>query len=58
MLEQYKKRRPHREHRCGAGQIPFEGQVRTFHNFRIPELGEIMRTLVSEGIGSFIVVEG
>ena len=24
-----KKRRPNREHRCGAGQIPFEGQVRT-----------------------------
>ena len=23
-----KKRRPNREHRCGAGRIPFEGQVR------------------------------
>ena len=23
-----KKRRPNREHRCGAGQIPSEGQVR------------------------------
>ena len=34
-----KKRRPNREHWCGAGQIPFEGQVRTSHNFRVPELG-------------------
>ena len=24
-----KKRRPNREHRCDAGQIPFERQVRT-----------------------------
>ena len=24
-----KKRRPNREHRCDAGQIPSEGQVRT-----------------------------
>jgi len=24
-----KKRRPNREYRYGAGQIPFEGQVRT-----------------------------
>ena len=53
-----KKRRPHREHRSGAGQVSFEGQVRTFHNSRVPELGRIMRTLVSEGLGAFIVVEG
>ena len=55
---QYKKRRPHEEHRCGADQIPSEGQVRTFHYSRVPKLGEIMRTLVSEDIGAFIVVEG
>ena len=24
-----KKRKPNREHRCGAGQIPSKGQVRT-----------------------------
>ena len=34
-----KKRRPSRKHRCSAGQIPFEGQVRTSHNSRVPELG-------------------
>ena len=53
-----KKRRPHREHRCGAGQVPFEGQVKISHNSRVPELGGIMRTLVNEGLGAFIVVEG
>ena len=26
-----------------------------FHNSRVPELGEIMRTLVCEGFGVFIV---
>ena len=26
---QKRKKAPNREHRCGAGQIPFEGQVRT-----------------------------
>ena len=34
-----KKRRPHREHRCDAGLIPFESQVRTFNNSRVSELG-------------------
>ena len=58
MPAQYKKRKPHREHRDGASQIPSEGQVRTFHNSRVSELGEIMRTLVSEGIGALILVEG
>ena len=33
-----KKRRPNREHRSGAGQIPSEGQIRISHNFRVPEL--------------------
>ena len=36
-----KKRRPNREHRCGAGQIPFEGQVRTSHNSRVLERGKL-----------------
>ena len=53
-----KERRPHREHRCGAGQVPSGGQVRTFHNSRVLELGGIMRTLVSKGLGAFIVVNG
>ena len=47
-LKQYlhnKKRRPNREHQYGTGQIPSEGQVRTSHNSRVPELGWIMRTL-------------
>ena len=35
----HKKGRPCKEYRCGAGQIPSEGQVRTSHNSRVPELG-------------------
>ena len=58
MPAQYKKRKPHREHRDGASQISSECQVRTFHNSRVPEFGEIMRTLVSEGIEALIVVDG
>ena len=53
---QHKKRRPNREHRCDAGQIPSESQVRTSHNPRVPELGWIMHTLICEGFGVFIVV--
>ena len=34
-----KKRRPNREHWCGAGQILVECQVRTSHNSRVLELG-------------------
>ena len=45
------KRRPNRKHWCGAGQIPSEGQVKTFHNSRVLEMGEIMRTLVYKGFG-------
>ena len=55
---QHKKKGPNREHRCGAGQIPSEGQDRTSHNSRMLERGKIVRTLVGEGIGAFIVVEG
>ena len=53
---QHKKKRPNREHWCGAGQIPSEGQIRTSHNSRVVKRGKIMRTLVGEGIGVFIVV--
>ena len=53
---QHKKKGPSKEHRYGAGQIPPESQVRTSHNSRVLERGKIMRTLVGEGIGAFIVV--
>ena len=36
-----KKGIPNREHRCGVGQIPFEGQVRTSHNSRVLERGKL-----------------
>ena len=36
-----KKGRPNREHRCGAGQIPSESQVRTSHNSRVLERGKL-----------------
>ena len=50
------KRGPNREHRCGASRIPSEGQVKTSHNSRVLQRGKIMRTLVDESIGAFIVV--
>ena len=34
-----KKRRPNKEHWCGADQIPSECQIRTFHNSRVSEFG-------------------
>ena len=40
-LTQHKKRGPNREHRCGAGRIPSEGQVRTSHNSRVLERGKL-----------------
>ena len=52
-----KKRRPNREHRCGAGQISSEGQVRTSHNSRVPKLWWIMRTLFFESLGFYSSVE-
>ena len=36
-----KKGKPNREHRCGAGQILFECQVRTSHNSRVLEMGKL-----------------
>ena len=38
---QYKKKGPNREHRCGAGRIPFEGQVKTSNNSRVLERGKL-----------------
>ena len=35
------KGRPNGEHRCGAGQIPSESQVRTSHNSRVLERGKL-----------------
>ena len=40
-LHNTKKRGPNREHRCGAGQMPSEGQVRTSHNSRVLERGKL-----------------
>ena len=36
-----KNGRPNREHRCGAGQIPSEGQVRTSQTSRVLERGKL-----------------
>ena len=38
---QRKENGPNREHRCGAGQIPSESQVRTFHNSIVLERGKL-----------------
>ena len=34
---QHEKKWPHREHQCGAGQVPFKGQVRISYNSRVSE---------------------
>ena len=38
---QYKKKEPNREHQCGTGWIPSEGQVRSSHNSRVLERGKL-----------------
>ena len=48
---------PNREHQCGVGQIPSEGQVRISHNFRVPGLGWIMRTCFLRSLGFYSGVE-
>ena len=40
-LRNTKKIGPNKEHRCGAGQIPSAGQVRTSHNSRVLERGKL-----------------
>jgi len=39
ILAQHTKKRLNREHRCGTGQVPSEGQVRISYNSRVSELG-------------------
>ena len=53
-----KKRRPRREHQCGASQIPFESQVRTFHNSKVLEQGKLCVPWFVRLLGLFIVVNG
>ena len=36
-----KSKRANREHWCGASQILFESQVRTFHNSKVLEQGKL-----------------
>ena len=35
------KRRPRREHECGAGQVPSKGQLRTSYNSRVLKRGKL-----------------
>ena len=51
-----KKRRPNREHRCDAGQIPSEGQVRIILTILECWRGVNYVYLFSEGLWVFIVV--
>jgi len=37
-------------------KYPLKVKLKNFHNFRVLELGEIMRTSVCEGFEVFIVV--
>ena len=53
-----KKRRPRKEHQCGASQIPFEGQVRTSHNSKVLEWGQLCVPSFVRVLGLFIVVKG
>ena len=39
-----------------SAKYPPKVKLENFHNSRVPQLGEIMRTLVCEGFGVFIVV--
>ena len=52
-----KKRKPNREHRCGASQISSECQVRISHNSRVPELGWIMHTCFLRYLGFYSGLE-
>ena len=53
-----KSTRPNREHRCGADQIPSEGQVRTSHNSKVLERGQLCVPWFVRVLGLFIVVKG
>ena len=52
------KRRPCREHRCGADQVPSEGQVRTSYNSKVLERGQLCVPWFVRVLGLFIVVKG
>ena len=39
-----------------SAKNPLKVKLENLHNSRVPELGEIMRILVCEGFGVFIVV--
>ena len=53
-----KKKRPSKEHQCGVGQIPFEGQVRTSHNSKVLKRGQLCVLSFVRVLGLFIVVKG
>ena len=52
-----KKKRPYREHQCGAGQIPCESQVRIFSQLQSTRAGINYAYLFFEGLWVFIVVQ-
>ena len=52
-----KKRKPYREHRCGAGQIPSKGQVRTSSQLQSARVGVNYAYLFLRVFGVFIVVQ-
>ena len=53
---QHRKRRPEESTSVVPAKDPPKVKLEIFHNSRVPELGEIMRTLVCKGFGVFIVV--
>ena len=53
-----KKRRPRREYRCGAGQIPFEGQVRISHNSKVLKQGQLCVPWFVKVLGFFYSSKG
>ena len=53
-----KKRRPRREHRCGAGRIPSKRASQNFLQLQSVREGQIIRTLVCESTGAFYSSKG
>ena len=52
------KEKTSREHRCGADQIPFEGQVRISHNSKVLEWGQLCIPWFVRILEFFIAVKG
>ena len=50
-----KQRRPSESTGVVLAKDPSKIKLKNFHNFRVPELGKIMCTLVCKGFGVFIV---